>query len=263
MEQTAEHLRLKKRYGQHFLRDKSVVDAMLATVQVDVTSSVMEIGCGDGFLTRRILQLAPARLWCFEIDTDWAQYVRQVYGSQRLRVVQEDFLTTDLDRAKVYAPWIVLANLPYNITFPILYRLQQYRDMLQECVLMMQEEVAQKIIQTSGRGYGFPSLFLQHYFTWKMLRKVPPDSFYPKPKVTSRLVHLVPVAQPEYIPYEDAFWQFVQTCFTRPRKTLRNNLKETYYPLGVFSQNVLRLRAQEVSKEQFLAMWQQLYPHLS
>lgn len=254
---------LKKRYGQHFLRDKSVVDAMLAKTHIGVTSSVMEIGCGDGFLTHRILEQLPARLWCFEIDTEWANYVRDQYDASRLRMIQEDFLTTDLDHAVAYAPWILLANLPYNITFPILYRLQAHRHLFQEGVLMMQEEVAQKIIQTSGRGYGYPSLFLQHYFTWKLLRKVPPESFHPRPKVMSRLVYITPIAEPDHIPYEDSFWTFVQACFVRPRKTLRNNLKETGYPLDLFDAATLDLRAQQMTKYEFMRVWRTLYPHLS
>lgn len=259
---TSQSYQLKKRYGQHFLRDKSVIDAMLAKTHIGVTSSVMEIGCGDGFLTHRILQKLPARLWCFEIDAEWADYVTDTYGSVRLRMIQEDFLTADLDQAAAYAPWILLANLPYNITFPILYRLKKYRHLFQEGIVMMQEEVAQKIIQTSGRGYGYPSLFLQHYFTWKMLRKVPPESFYPRPKVMSRLVYIAPIEEPDHIPYEASFWTFVQACFVRPRKTLRNNLKETGYPLEVFDADTLDLRAQQMKKHDFIHVWHMLYPHL-
>ena len=161
-----------------------------------------------------------------------------------------------------YAPWLLLANLPYNITFPILYRLQAYRLLFTEGVLMMQDEVAQKIIQTSGRGYGFPSLFLQHYFTWKLLRKVPPDSFYPAPNVMSRLVHVAPIADPEHIPYEGAFWHFVQVCFTRPRKTLRNNLKRAGYPCDIFATETLDLRAQQMNKQRFITLWKDIYQHL-
>jgi len=255
--------RLKKRYGQHFLRDKSVIDAMLAAVPVDVTSSVVEIGCGDGFLTRRILEKSPARLWGFEIDAEWASHVQHAYGSPRLRIIQEDVITADLDIMQPYAPWIILANLPYNITFAVLYRLQAYRHLLHEGVLMMQEEVAQKIIQQSGRGYGFPSLFLQHYFTWKMLRKVPPESFVPAPQVMSRLVYIRPIQNPQPIAYEDAFWRFVQACFTRPRKTLRNNLKVSGYPVDLFASQTLDLRAQQLSKDQFIAIWHSVYQHLA
>jgi len=254
---------LKKRFGQHFLRDKSVVDAMLSAVSVRRSSSVVEIGCGDGFLTQYILQRHPARLWGFEVDSDWAAYLREHFASPRLRIIEQDILTADLSDMYAHAPWIVLANLPYNITFPILYRLQAYRDLWRAGVLMMQEEVAQKIMQQSGRGYGFPSLFLQHYFMWKMLRRVQPEAFYPKPNVTSRLVYIQPIAQPEHIPYEQAFWQFVQACFVAPRKTLRNNLKSADYPYHIFSKQTLDLRAQQLTKDDFLDLWRSLSGHLS
>jgi len=255
-------VRLKKRFGQHFLRDTSVIHAMLAAVRIDVTTSVMEIGCGDGFLTKHILRQLPARLWGFEIDNEWANHVENTYAGNRLRVLRQDFLSADMQMLEPYAPWLILANLPYNITFPILYRLQAYRTLFSHGVLMMQDEVAQKIIQTSGRGYGFPSLFLQHYFTWKLLRKVPPDSFYPAPQVMSRLVYIEPIVSPEDIPHEHAFWNFVQACFTRPRKTLRNNLKQAGYPCDIFSAQILDLRAQQLKKDQFIAIWKQVYQHL-
>ena len=86
----------------------------------------------------------------------------------------------------------MLANLPYQVTFPILHNFQKNRHLLKEGVIMIQEEVAEKILKTSGRGYGYPSLFFQRYFTWKKLDKVPPTAFFPPPKVDSRLLYFKP-----------------------------------------------------------------------
>ncbi len=147
-------IRLKKKYGQHFLRDRHVTQTMIDAVALDEQTCVLEIGCGDGFLTRAILQTPVARLWVFEIDPEWAAYVRKELPDERLTVFEEDVLRADLSRLESHAPWTVLANLPYQVTFPILYRLHEYRHLLREGVVMMQEEVAQKIIKTSGRGYG-------------------------------------------------------------------------------------------------------------
>jgi len=253
---------MKKRFGQHFLRDTSVVHASLAAVALDTTSSVMEIGCGDGFLTRAILARRPARLWGFEVDPDWVTYLKKTSASSRLRVIPEDILSSDMARFEPYAPWILLANLPYNITFPILYRLQQFRHLLSEGVVMMQEDVAQKIIQTSGKQYGFPSLFLQHYFSWKLLRKVPPSSFYPRPQVMSRLVYLTPIQNPKPIIHENGFWRFVQACFRQPRKTLRNNLKTHGYPISMLSERTRALRAQQLSHDELVRIWQAVVEEL-
>src|SRR3989338_6086620 len=141
---------LKKHHGQYFLRDRSVTFDMLCAVDVK-NKSVIEIGCGDGFLTREILGQPIERLWIFEIDTQWATKVQNDYPDARMRMFCGDFLTVDLTILKPHAPWTVLANLPYHITFPILYKLHEQRDLIECSVLMMQEEVAQKIAKTRGR----------------------------------------------------------------------------------------------------------------
>jgi len=247
---------LKKRYGQHFLRDKQYVRAMFDAVDLKDSSSVLEIGCGDGFLTREIIKQPMARLWVYEIDEQWADHVRQAIDDQRLKIITHNFLDVDLDELAPYKPWTVLANLPYQVTFPILHRFQEYRDLFKEGVVMIQEEVAQKIVKTSGRGYGFPSLFFQHYFTWKLLDKVPPSAFYPPPKVFSRLLYFKPIADPVFIPDEEQFWKFIKQCFSQPRRMLSNNLRGLAYPIDRIPEEILHLRAQQMSMEDFLKVWE-------
>lgn len=249
------NIRLKKKYGQHFLREQSVVLRMLDAVELNPQTSVFEIGCGDGFLTRAILQTDIARLWTFEIDPEWAEYVQKNLKDQRLEVFQENFLDIDFSRFEEHQPWIVLANLPYQVAFPILYKLQQYRHMLKEGVVMIQEEVAQKIMKTKGRGYGFPSLFFQRFFSWRMLDKVPPSAFYPPPKVFSRLLYFKPLVDVPPIKDEEQFWQFIKRCFAQPRRTLRNNLLQSHYDISLISDQILLLRAQQMTMDDFLQVW--------
>lgn len=249
---------LKKRYGQHFLRDERYPNVMFDAVVLSEQTNVLEIGCGDGFLTRAILKHPVARLWVYEIDKEWADHVGAQIADNRLTLFVENFLDVDLSGLQPYAPWTVLANLPYQVTFPILHRFQEIRLLLQEGVVMMQEEVAQKIVKTSGRGYGFVSLFFQHYFEWKLLEKVPPTAFYPKPKVFSRLLYFKPIKKVIAIPNEHAFWQFIKKCFAFPRRTLRNNLKGTQYTVDRISQEILSLRAQQITMQDFLQMWQKI-----
>lgn len=247
---------LKKRYGQHFLRDPQYVQAMFEAVSLTDTSSVLEIGCGDGFLTREIVKQPMARLWVYEIDEEWATHVRETISDPRLKVITENFLDVDLNELAPHKLWTVLANLPYQITFPILYRFQEYRHLLKEGVIMIQEEVAQKIVKTSGRGYGFSSLFFQYNFDWKLLDKVPPSAFYPPPKVFSRLIYFKPIVSPEPIPDEEQFWKFIKRCFSQPRRTLANNLRGLSYPVDRIPEDILHLRAQQMSMEDFLKVWE-------
>jgi 16S rRNA (adenine1518-N6/adenine1519-N6)-dimethyltransferase len=208
----AHGIRLKKEYGQHFLRDERYAHSMAEAISLD-GAQVLEIGCGDGFLTRVILQHPVARLWTYEIDQEWARYVRTNIVDTRLTVIERNFLDENIEQFEAYSPWIVLANLPYYITFPIVYRFQEYRHVMPEGVIMIQEDVAQKIVKTSGRDYGFHSLFLQHYFSFKLLDKVPPSAFYPPPKVFSRLLYFKAQANQTIIPDETLFWRFIKHCF--------------------------------------------------
>ena len=249
---------LKKQFGQHFLREQIFVDHMIDAVALDESSSVFEIGCGDGFLTKSILRSPLQRLWVFEIDPSWAQHVATVYADPRMTVVTENILDVDFSRFESYKPWILLANLPYQITFPLLYRLVQHRSLFKEGVVMLQEEVAQKILKTSGRGYGFASLYLQHYFRWRALDKVPASAFYPPPKVVSRLLYFAPLPEPEPIPQEKDFWIFIKRCFSQPRRILNNNLVSFHYDLSKIPLELLQLRAQQLSMEELITLWKKL-----
>ncbi len=249
---------LKKRYGQHFLREQIYIDHMIDAVELTNESSVFEIGCGDGFLTKSILKTPIKRLWVFEIDESWAEHVKTVYADERMSIFTENILDTDFSRFEPDKPWTLLANLPYQITFPILYRLVEHRNLIKEGVIMMQEEVAQKILKTSGRGYGFASLYFQHNFILRALDKVPPTAFYPPPKVESRLLYFAPIADPEPIEDEKEFWVFIKRCFQQPRRTFRNNLQSYHYDHTRISEDTLALRSQQMSMDDLLKLWQVL-----
>lgn len=249
---------IKKQFGQHFLRDTSITEHMLDQVVLTSTDSVFEIGCGDGFLTRTILKHPLERLWIFEIDEDWVNFVRTEIQDPRMTVFHENVLDVDFTRFTPHAPWTLLANLPYQITFPILHMLQRNVALLKEGVIMVQEEVAQKIMKTHGRGYGHATLFFQHYFEWRLLKQVPPQAFLPPPKVFSRLLYFKPRVQKPEIPDEEQFWKFIKACFKQPRRTLLNNLSQTHYDLAKLAPETLKLRAQQMTIEDLLKVWSTL-----
>lgn len=245
---------LLKRHGQYFLRDHSVVETMTTSVPLQGVR-VIEIGCGDGFLTKEILRHPVAQLRIYEIDPMWAQKVQQEIPDPRLEMIVTNVLDVDLSDLATKAPWILLSNLPYHVTFPILHKIYAFKHSIPEGVVMMQEEVAQKIMKKTGRGYGYVSLFFQYYFDWKLLTKIPPTAFYPHPKVFSRLLHfkvrqnVVPIVQ------EKDFWRFIKLCFAHPRRTLRNNLLQTHVAPSAFSEELLQKRAQQLTMNDFLTIW--------
>lgn len=250
---------LQKKHGQYFLRNHKIVEEMVNKVIVP-SNSIFEIGCGDGFLTREIMTHNPAMLWVFEIDSAWATTVNSEFGSlPNFKMNTANFLDIDFLLFEERKPWTLLANLPYHVTFPILQKLYRHRDMIKEGVIMVQEEVAQKIVKKSGKGYGFISLFFQHYFEWKLLSKVTPGSFYPEPKVFSRLVYFCPKKNVPTIIEEELFWKFIKQCFMQPRRTLRNNLMQTHHNFDQLSEATLNLRAQQLTFEQLHEVWHQLH----
>lgn len=249
---------LKKQFGQHFLRDQTVVDAAVNKVMLTAKTSVFEIGGGDGFLTRTILQKDIARLWVFEIDSQWVSYLRESIHDARLTVKEENILDSDFSQFEPDKPWILLANLPYQITFPIFHLLYKHRDLLQEGVVMVQEEVAQKLVKTRGRGYGYSSLFFRHYFDLELMQKISPTAFFPPPKVYSRLIYFKPKKNVALIKQEQEFWKFIKFCFAQPRRTLRNNLVQTHYDIAKVPEKLLSLRAQQMNMQDFLDLWDKL-----
>jgi 16S rRNA (adenine1518-N6/adenine1519-N6)-dimethyltransferase len=253
--------RKKKALGQHFLRKSSVVDHMIDTVTIAPDVSVVEIGCGDGFLTSAILRQTNCKnLIVYEIDPEWVEFVQNKIKDNRLVIKNENILDVDFQPELVAKkPLVLLANLPYQITFPILFKIQKNKELFQEGVVMAQEEVAQKIVATHGKKYSPTSMFLQRHFEWRLIEKVEPEAFVPPPKVFSRTIYFKPKFDLPEIPQETAFWKFLKLCFISPRQTLKNNLRTTeYYSNKVFSPELLALRAQQISFEEFVDLWKQI-----
>lgn len=247
--------RKKKAFGQHFLRKQSTVDNMIAKVALDSHTRIIEIGCGDGFLTRSLLAQTPCPITVIEIDEEWATIVRNSLPDQRLTIVIQDVLDHDLTQHKKDNKLVLLANLPYQITFPLLYKFAKNYTLFDEGVIMIQEEVAQKLVATRGKSYSAATVYLQYYFSFSLMEKVEPGAFSPPPSIFSRLVHFTPQKELPSLTAPEAFWDFVRICFAHPRQTLKNNLKHTSYWNDSFPAEYAGLRAQQLTFEQFREIW--------
>lgn len=250
--------RKKKIYGQHFLRNFSIVENIVK--QVDTKNrNILEIGCGDGFLTNGILNLSRCKkLVAIEVDEEWFFFVKNKFVDPRLEVLNQDILEFDFELLKPLAPMVLLANLPYNITFPILERLIKHKLLFSDLIIMIQEEVAQKLVAFDSRAVGPISLFIQNNFEIKLLEKIGPENFSPAPKVVSRTVHLKPLTN--NIETSEKFWSFVKQCFKTPRQTLKNNLKRTCFSkdLDILPVDILEQRPQKLTLDEYLNIWKKL-----
>ena len=218
-------IRPKKRFGQNFLRDRQVIDRIIDAAQLAPDDRVLEIGPGLGVLTEQLLAGAGL-VQIVEIDRDLADQWLD-HADARLRVVQADVLAVDWPQLLGEPPWKLVANLPYNISSQVVFRVLEHRRFFSRLVLMFQKEVGERLLaDPGGKDYGILSVFCQLWFDIRRVVKVPPGAFYPAPKVDSVVLCFTPLAEPR-VPVNDEpfFRQVVKAAFAQRRKTLRNTLK--------------------------------------
>ena len=226
----------KKSLGQHFLIDKGVAQKIVRLANLDPEDCVVEIGPGMGVLTFLILPLVK-RVIAVEVDREMADHLRERgEGIPSLTVICRDALHVDFRELAhdVGKKIKVLANLPYNISTPLIFRLLESRDVMTHLTLMLQREVAERINAPSGgKDYGPLAIFTQLYTTSKILMRVPPQAFYPPPKVESALVGFTILDHPQ-VEIEDTefFHAVVRASFAQRRKTILNSLKNAPLALG-------------------------------
>lgn len=220
--------RPRKRFAQHWLKDASVHRAIVAAASLDKRSGarVLEIGPGTGQLTRRLLA-AGAEVTAVEVDRDLCRLLRQQFdGEARFHLIETDFLKmpvpTDLDS--------VVANIPYNITSPILDKLLGSPkcpvEQFQGIVLLVQKEIASRLQAAPGsKAYGAMSVRSQYLAACQLVCDVPPSAFKPPPKVMSAVIHIRPRPFPQQARDPHWFSLLVRQGFATRRKMLRNVLR--------------------------------------
>ncbi|MCD6186611.1 MAG: ribosomal RNA small subunit methyltransferase A [Desulfuromusa sp.] len=216
--------RAKKRFGQHFLHDRTVIDKIIAAAQLDPQQQVVEIGPGLGVLTDELLTRS-AHVQVMEIDRDLIARL-EARNDLRLTVHAGDVLKLPWRDFLLQPPYTLVANLPYNISSQVVFRLIEHRDLFQRMVLMFQREVGERLVATpGGKDYGILSVLCQLWFEIKTVTRVKPGAFSPPPKVDSIVLQFQTLQQPRVDPVDEVlFKKVVKGAFTQRRKTLRNSL---------------------------------------
>jgi 16S rRNA (adenine1518-N6/adenine1519-N6)-dimethyltransferase len=218
-----------KSLGQNFLVDRNIIDKIIRCADIGPDDAVLEIGPGRGALTEQLAERA-GRLVVVEYDHVLAAGLAERYRDDpRVTVVDGDILAIDLASVLAEAPcgWKVVANLPYNISSPVLFRLMEYRALFSRLVLMLQKEVGERLVASAGcSDYGVTTLLLGLWFDMRREIIVPPTCFHPRPKVDSVVVSFVPLPRPRVeVGSEELFRRVVKGAFAMRRKTLSNCLK--------------------------------------
>jgi 16S rRNA (adenine1518-N6/adenine1519-N6)-dimethyltransferase len=220
----------RKRFGQNFLRDASVVQRIVMAVNPQSGDHLVEIGPGEGVMTAALLGQAAALLDAIEIDRDLATHLeRRFADNPRFRLHRTDALTFDFTRLGTGEKLRVVGNLPYNISTPLLFHLFDQAGQIGDMHFMLQKEVVDRLCAKPGTAdYGRLSLMARYHCRAEKLFEVYPESFYPPPKVISAIVRLLPHGRPPVDADPAALGKVVTTAFSQRRKTLRNALKSLF-----------------------------------
>jgi len=248
----------RKRFGQHFLTDQSVLSNLIGEMRPRPDDTLVEIGPGLGALTFWLLK-AVNHLQVIEIDRDLAEKLRTGPWKNKLTVHEVDVLKFDF--AQIQAPFRVVGNLPYNISSPILFALLDVADQVIDQHFMLQKEVIDRMVAAPKTSdYGRLSVMLQAYYDMDHLFDVPPECFDPPPRVMSAIVRMVPKAAEvrANIP-GSVFSRVVSTAFSQRRKMLRNTWADVV-PEAIAAQAGIALtaRAEEIAPAQFVHVAQML-----
>jgi 16S rRNA (adenine1518-N6/adenine1519-N6)-dimethyltransferase len=222
-----------KSLGQNFLVDRNIVDKIIRSAALGPGDAVLEIGPGRGALTPYLVREA-GQVLLIEFDHALAAEHSQCYGTNSaVTVVDGDVLAVDLPALlAARGGWKVIANLPYNISTQVLFRLLEVRAHLSLMVLMLQKEVGDRLVARPGCGeYGVTTVLLGLWFDIEREFIVPPGCFHPRPKVDSAVMKFVPLAAPRVEVGDEAlFRRVVKAAFAMRRKTLANCLKHADLP---------------------------------
>ena len=254
----------RKRFGQHFLADSAIIDAIVREIAPRPGQAMVEIGPGLAALTQPLVERL-GHLTVIELDRDLAARLR---AHAQLEVIESDVLRVDFSAlaARLSAPMAphgrlrVVGNLPYNISTPILFHLLEHAAVIEDQHFMLQKEVIDRMVAAPATAdYGRLSVMLQWRYEMENVLAVPPGSFDPPPRVDSAVVRMVPRASPAVVDFL-LLQELVQVAFSQRRKLLRHTLGRWLETRGMATDAApgfdLQRRAEEVPVAEYLALAQ-------
>ena len=250
----------RKRFGQHFLTDALIIDAIVQAIDPVAGDAMVEIGPGLAALTQPLVERL-GHLTVIELDRDLAVRLRT---HEQLEVVESDVLKVDftalahaMSGGAPSSPVLrVVGNLPYNISTPILFHLLDHVHVVKDQHFMLQKEVIDRMVaQPATSDYSRLSVMLQWRYAMENVLFVPPASFDPPPRVDSAIVRMVPLADPPAIDLR-LYGEMVQVAFSQRRKILRNTLGRWLEARAFAGTFDLQRRAEEVPVHEYVALVQ-------
>jgi len=245
-----------KRFGQNYLHDKNIIRKIVSEINPQPDDTIIEIGPGRGALTE-LIYAKTVNFIAIEIDTRVIEELQSKFPN--LRVIQKDFLKVNINtifgsnQKKIR----FIGNIPYNLTSSIIFKIIKNAYLIKDAIFMVQDEVAKRMTAKKGsKDYGILTVLLNYLTDTRYCFKVSPNAFYPKPKVTSALVHLrlkeLSISKEE----RQMFINIVKACFGNRRKTLKNSLRNSIFNELNFSNSGidLSLRAEQLEVNDFVIL---------
>jgi 16S rRNA (adenine1518-N6/adenine1519-N6)-dimethyltransferase len=247
----------RKRFGQHFLADRLIIDAIVDAIGPQPGDAMVEIGPGLAALTQPLVERL-GKLTVIELDRDLAVRLRE---HPQLKVIESDVLKVNFAEAAQAQAAIKLraaGNLPYNISTPILFHLLEFVDVIADQHFMLQKEVIDRMVaKPSTSDYGRLSVMLQWRYEMENVLFVPPESFDPPPRVDSAVVRMIPREHPAAVDVK-LLSELVQVAFSQRRKLMRHTLGKWLQEKAFTGEFDVQRRAEEVPVGEYLALAEQI-----
>lgn len=249
----------KKRFGQNFLSDKNTLEKIANVIDIN-NKNIIEIGPGLGSLSEQLLKKSN-KVIAFEIDNSLVKNLQEKFKDYNFEIINQDFLKADLSN---YTNYSIIANIPYNLSSDILFKIFEYSNNFENVILLVQKEFAQRVCANVGSSnYSKLSPTTKLFYDSKICFDVDKKMFWPQPKVTSSLIHLTR-ANINYDVDKQKMMNFLKICFSMRRKTLWNNLKNLHISKETFNDicskmNIdINIRPENLSLDQYIKLFKLL-----
>jgi 16S rRNA (adenine1518-N6/adenine1519-N6)-dimethyltransferase len=243
-----------KKFGQNYLIDKNIVNKMIRSLNLSKTDTVLEIGPGQGFITNELLGHLDTLIGV-EIDTRVIAQLKKQFP--KLQVINDDFIKLNLNDLHLNSPLKIIGNIPFNLTGNILFKLIEEKDRISDAIIIMPYDIAKRIVSVKRtKEYGILTILFNYFSTAKLIQKVSPNVFFPKPNIDAAILH-IKFDKDEVVNVDkNLFIKVVKASFGNRRKTLNNSLRNSIFKDCDFLTSELDLtkRAEELEVNDFLKL---------
>ncbi len=245
-----------KKFGQNYLKDHNILNKIFTLISPEKNDNIVEIGPGTGALTEKLVN-RQCKLTAVEIDKRVIEYLKNKFPD--VNVIEEDFLKTDIQHLLRNDEDMlrIVGNIPYNLTSPIIFKMIENNSIIRDSILMVQLEVAKRMTAKCGnKDYGILAVLLSYFANVRLVFRVSPNVFYPKPKVDSAVVHIKFNDLTHTKKFQNTFIAVVKASFGNRRKMLRNSLSNSIFGEINFSESGIDLskRAEQLTLNEFLLL---------